>query len=253
MLRQALGNLKYLEQEITDLQVEIAQRMQAYETQIRHLVTIPGVDRIVAWTIIAELGPDMGVFPDARHAASWVGICPGNHESAGKQMSGRTRKANSYLRRDLCQAAWAASHTKGTYLAALYRRFTVRHGHNKAIMAVAHQILVVAYQMLLKGEDYKEQGGNYFDIQNRPKVASRLMNRLTSLGYRVILEPALAFGSPPLVAEEATHVPSELPIKQEKRRPGRPCKCASRGISCPHKSHSSVTTRNPSGGSIPST
>lgn len=182
MLREALTHFKFLEGQIAGLQAEIERRIEPYEDQIQHLITIPGVDRIVAWTIIAELGPDMKTFPDAPHAASWVGMCPGNRESAGKQKNGRPSKGNPYLRRDLCQAAWAASHTNGTYLAALYRRFAVRRGHNTAIFAVAHQILIIAYQMLLKGEDCKEQGGNYFDLQNKPRVVNRLVDRLASLG-----------------------------------------------------------------------
>src|ERR1041384_6320013 len=158
MLKEELRQLKALEEQIHRVEVEIAQRMQPYNEQINRLATIPGVDRVVAWTILAELGPDMGVFPDAAHAASWAGMCPGNHESAGKQLSGRTRKANSYLRRDLCQAAGAASHTKGTYLAALYRRLRVRCGHTKAIFAVAHHILILDYQMMRNGEEHREKG-----------------------------------------------------------------------------------------------
>ena len=113
MLREELGHLKSLEEQIARVEAEIKERMKPYEAQIRHLITIPGVNRIVGWTLLAELGPDMKVFPDAQHAASWAGLCPGNRESAGKQRSGRTRKANSYMRRDLCPAAWAASHTRG--------------------------------------------------------------------------------------------------------------------------------------------
>jgi transposase len=259
MLRAALAHLIFVEKQIADIQAEIAKRMQMYEAQIQHLVTIPGVDRIVAWTILAELGPDMSVFPDAKHAASWAGICPGNHESAGKEMSGRTRKANPYLRRDLCQAAWAASHTKGTYLGALYRKFTVRLGHNKAIIAVAHQMLIVAYEMLRKGEDYQEQGGDFFDRQNSFQIAKRLVGRLTSLGYQVTLQPApnsdaAAIQSPTTVNREAAPTIAETPQRGcTKRRPGRPCKCASRGIVCTHKSPSLPVAAGPSGGSSPST
>jgi hypothetical protein len=244
-LRQQLTHLEFLEGQVTQLETEIEKRICPYEHQIRLLVTIPGVHRVVACTILAELGPDMSVFPDARHAASWVGMCPGNRESAGKQMSGRTRKANPYLRRDLCQAAWAASHTKKTYLAALYRRFAVRRGHTRAIFAVAHQILIVAYQMLLKDEDYREQGGSHFDLQNKPKVVNRLLERLTSLGYQVTLCPALAPApvnfrppdTPPAVKAELMPAPVEQPLK---RRPGRPCKCALRGLTCKHKSAAPV-------------
>lgn len=258
MLREALAHLKFVEKEIADIQAEIAKRMEVYEAQIQHLITIPGVDRVVAWTILAELGPDMSVFPDAKHAASWVGICPGNRQSAGKEMSGRTRKANPYLRRDLCQAAWAASHTKGTYLASLYRRFTVRHGHTKAIIAVAHQILIVAYQMLRKGEGYKEQGGNFFDRRNRSQIATRLVGRLIGLGYQVTLQPApnspaASLQSPAAVNGQPVPTLADAPPPgRAKRRPGRPCKCASRGITCTHKP-SVQTAPEPAGGSSSNT
>jgi len=241
LLGQELGHLKSLEEQIVKVQAEIGERMRPYEDQVRHLITIPGVDRIVAWTIVAELGTDMSVFPDARHAASWSGMCPGNRESAGRQLGGRTRKANSYLRRDLCQAAWAASHTKGKYLAALYRRLRIRCGHGKAIFAVAHQILIVAYQMLLNNEDYKETGESYFDIQNKPKVVNHLVRRLTSLGFYVTLQPGAEPLSPDKVARntettaERTSVSPTPPQLSAKRGRGRPCKCASRGIDCKHK------------------
>ena len=97
---------------------------------------------------MAEIGVDMSVFSDARHLASWAGLCPGNRESGGKRMSGRTRKANRYVKRAMCQAAWAASHTKDTYLSAFYRRMSVRKGAPKAVMALAHHMMVVIYQVL---------------------------------------------------------------------------------------------------------
>lgn len=243
LLREELEHLKLLEGRIDRADAEITRRMQPYDIQIQHLVTIPGVDRIVAWTLVAELGPDMHVFPSARHAASWAGLCPGNRESAGKQLSGRTRKANPYLRRDLCQAAWAASHTKHTYLSALYRRLRMRCGHNKAIFAVAHQILVIAYHLLLNGEDYRELGGDYFDRQNKGKVVTHLVGRLTNLGFYVTLRSTDDAPAPPVpLATEALAdtpaSPSPLPGDLPRRRPGRPCKCASRGIVCKHKTGS---------------
>ena len=165
--------------------------MQPYQEPIRRLLTIPGVDRITSWTILAELGPDMQVFPDARHAASWAGICPGNRESGGKRLNGRTRKANPYLRRVLCQAAWGASHSKNTYLAALYKRQRGKLGHNQAIFSLAHQLLLIAYTMLRRGEDYRELGSDYFDRKNRPKLVNRLVQRITKLGFYVTLQPAV--------------------------------------------------------------
>jgi transposase len=242
MLKEALGHLKSLEDQIDRADAQILQRMQPYSEQLNHLTTIPGVDRIVACTILAELGPDMSVFPDAAHAASWAGMCPGNRESAGKQMSGRTRKANSYLRRDLCQAAWAASHTKGTYLMALYRRLRVRCGHTKAIFAVAHQILIIAYQLLRNGEDYKERGEDCFDRRNKTKTVMHLLGRLANLGYEITLLPATP-----------SAVTVALPAQRDspRRGRGRPCKCRTRGIVCTHKSGSEPPNGKPSDASIP--
>ena len=123
----------------------------------------------------------MNAFTDARHLASWAGLCPGNRESGGKRFSGRTRKANRYVKRAMCQAAWAASHTKNTYLSAFYRRMSVRKGAPKAVMALAHHMLVVIYQVLSRNEEYVEFGGDYYDQRNKPKVVARLVTRLMKL------------------------------------------------------------------------
>ena len=104
------------------------QHLQPHMQVIERLCTIPGVERITAWTLIAELGLDMSVSPDAAHLASWAGLCPGHCESTGKRKTGRTRKGNGYLRRGFCQAAWAASHCKDTYLTALFYRVASRGG-----------------------------------------------------------------------------------------------------------------------------
>ncbi len=198
--------------------------------------------------MVAELGPDMQVFPDARHAASWAGICPGNRESGGKRLNGRTRKANPYLRRVLCQAAWGASHAKDTYLSALYRRQRGRLGHNQAILALAHQLLLIAYTMLRRGEDYQEFGGDYFDRKNKPKVVNRLVERLTELDFYVTLQqaPGTIPDDEPSAPEAAADLPpAALPTlaapldavsSPAKRKRGRPCKCASRGLLCRHRS-----------------
>jgi transposase len=242
MLKQELQHLERLEAQIAEADQEITLRMQSHAELLRRLRTIPGVDRIVAWTIVAELGPDMMVFPDADHAASWGGLCPGNRQSGGKRLSGRTRKANPYLRRALAEAAWAASHTKNSYLAALYYRLRGRLGHNQAIFAVAHQILRVAYTMLRRGEDYRELGGDYYDRMNKPRVVHRLVERLSRLGYQVQLQPASdcdAESRKPAEPPASATVAAEAPIAAEpemaiKPHCGRPCKCAERGIQCIH-------------------
>ena len=241
MLREELQHLERLESQMAGGEAEITRRMQPYAEMIRRLRTIPGVDRIVAWTMVAEWGPDMTVFPDADHAASWGGMCPGNRQSGGKRLSGRTRKANPYLRRALAEAAWAATHTKDSYLAALYRRLRGRLGHNQAIFAVAHQILRVAYTMLRRGEDYRELGGDYFDRQNKPRVVHRMLERLTRLGFQVQLQ---ALPDPP---ETGDPVPPLTTPADPKRRRGRPCHCAERGIRCRHGANSpAVPNKQPS-------
>ncbi len=273
LLSEELGHLGSLEKQIERVQCEIERRMQPYAEHLRRLATIPGIDRITAWTMIAELGPDMRVFPDADQCASWAGMCPGNKKTAGKRKSGRTRKANPYLRRDLCQAAWAASHSKGTYLGALYRRFLMQLGQHKAVFAVAHQMLLTAYTMLRRGEDYRELGDNYFDQKNKPQVTKRLVDRLAKLGYSVTLqenpEPAAsssssssqttlptdrrAIASPPSTAlcsvSSADHPTAANdiqppPVLPQRPKRGRPCKCAQRGIPCPHKNPSHPTSLN---------
>ena len=135
---ELLAELAFLEGRIARLETEIERRLQAHANVLERLCTIPGVERITAWTLIAELGLDMSAFADAAHLASWAGLCPGNCESAGKRKTGRTRKGNVYLRRGLCQAAWAASHCKDTYLTALFYRVASRGGVKKAVVAVAH-------------------------------------------------------------------------------------------------------------------
>src|SRR5579862_1262512 len=152
LLSKGLTQVEWLEIQVQVLEQEIVRRMVSFEEPMRRVMTIPGIEYKTAWTIIAEIGVDMSVFPDARHLASWAGLCPGNRESAGKRMSGRTRKANRYVKRAMCQAAWAASHTKDTFLSAFYRRMSVRKGSPRAVMALAHHLITVVYQILSRTE-----------------------------------------------------------------------------------------------------
>ena len=154
--------------------------MAVFEEPIQRLLTIPGIDRKTAWTLVAEIGVDLSAFADAKHLASWAGLCPGNRESGGKRFSGRTRKANRYVKRAMCQAAWAASHTKNTYRSAFYRRMSIRKGAPKAVIALAHHMITVVHQVLSRKEEYVELGGDYYDQRNKPKTAARLMARLES-------------------------------------------------------------------------
>lgn len=152
------------------------------------LCSIPGISRRAAEGILAEIGLEMERFPTSRHLASWAGMCPGNHESAGKRLSGRTTKGSPWLRKLLVEAAHAAAHTKNTYLSALYRRIRARGGARQAMIAVGHAILVICYHILDRHVCYQELGGNYFDERDRQATEKRLVRRLEKLGYHVELQ-----------------------------------------------------------------
>lgn len=152
------------------------------------LDTIPGVGETGAQIIVAEIGVDMARFPTANHLASWAGMCPGNTERAGKRKSGKTTKGSRYLRAALVQAAWAASHQKGTYRAAQYKRLVKRMGKKKALVAVGHSILVIAYHVLQTRTSYQELGSDYFERRNVDKQRKRLIRQLESLGVKVTVE-----------------------------------------------------------------
>lgn len=146
-------------------------------------------NRRVAEIILAEVGQNMEQFGDATHLASWAGLCPGNKASGGKRLSGKIRKGNAALRRVLTEVAQAAAHTKNTFLSQLYRRIAARRGKKVAIIAVAHRILVIVYQVLSKGEEYKELAVDYQQRtqSEQTKYQQRLIKRLEKLGYAVSL------------------------------------------------------------------
>jgi len=160
----------------------------AYDQAVELLDTIPGINRRLAEVLIAEMGIDMSRFPTENHLASWAGVAPGNNESAGKQRSGKTPPGNPALRKALVQAAHGATRKKDSYLAAQYHRLAARRGKKRAIVAVAHSVVVIAYHVLLHQEPYRELGGNYFDERKRESVVNRLVHRLEKLGYQVALE-----------------------------------------------------------------
>jgi transposase len=147
------------EAELIDQRLE---QIGEQELQISEAVarwdTVPGIDRIAAWGLVAEMGIDMEQFPSAKHAASWGGVCPGNNESAGKRLGGKTRKGNPWLRRILGQSAWAAARTKNTYVAAQFRRLAAKRGRKRAIVAVGHSLLVVGYYLMSKKCLYQDLG-----------------------------------------------------------------------------------------------
>ena len=185
VLTELLGQIDSLDETIARFDVEIEKYCRPFEEAVALLDTIPGVARRSAEVIISEIGNDMSRFPTANHLAAWAGVAPGNNESAGKRYSGKTRKGDQALEVALIQAAHAASHTHNTYLAAQYHRLAARRGKKRAIVAVAHSILVIAYHLIQRKEPYRELGADYFDKRRPEATAKRLLTRLQKLGYDV--------------------------------------------------------------------
>ena len=168
---------------------EVAENADPFVPEaVQLLQTIPGIGLRVAEVIVSEIGVDMSRFPTDAHLASWAGVCPGNNESAGRRRSGQTTKGSPYLRAAITQAAWAAAHTKNTYLAAQYHRLIKRMGKNKALVAVAHSLLVIVYHVLAQRADYRELGGDYFDRQHQQTQQQRLIRKLEAMGLKVTVE-----------------------------------------------------------------
>jgi len=190
LLRELLEHLEFVESKMTRLEEEIATRLRPFEETVEGLCTVPGIERISAWGILSEIGLDMRQFPDAGHWASWAGLCPGNWNSAGKRQSGRIRKGNAWLRRHLCQSAWAVSTKQKNYVSALFRRIAGRRGVKRATIVVAHGLLVIVYHILKRGMVYHELGADYFDKLNPQRTKRRLVKRLEALGFRVTLQTA---------------------------------------------------------------
>jgi len=189
LLAEFLDEWDALEERIRRIEAEIDTRTHPFESAIALWQTVPGVDRVTACSLVAEIGVEMKQFPTAQHLASWAALCPGNHESAGKRKSGKTRDGNKWLRRSLCQAAWAASRAKDCYLATQFKRLAARRGLKRALMAVAHALLVIGYHILNSGKGYRELGAHYLEQSHKEQLQRYFVKRLQRLGLRVSLEP----------------------------------------------------------------
>lgn len=210
LLSKQLAHIDFLDEQLSDIEEEIAQQLTSlshpgagpapegegagdppdvsegdtpltWERAVALLDTIPGVDRVAAEMILAETGIDMRQFPSAKHLAAWAGVAPGNHESGGKHYSGRTRKGNPHLQRTLVQVAWAAVRSKGTFLKARYHRLAARRGKKRAIVAIAHSILVSIWHMLTRQEAYRELGHDYYDERHKAAKVKYLKQQLAKL------------------------------------------------------------------------
>ena len=187
LLGVQMRRIEMIEADVAALDKRLREKLAPYSERMRLLMQIPGVDWVIAATIIAEIGVDMSVFINAAHLASWATMCPGNHESAGKQRGGKTRKGNVHLKTALVMAAKAAGKTRGTYLADKYHRLKGRRGALRAAVAIGHKILEAAYHMLATGRDYTDLGAGYLDQLNANRTTASLVRRLRELGFDVEL------------------------------------------------------------------
>ena len=193
MLSMHLGHIDQLTATIEQLDREVAREIDPFVEQVHRLCTITGIGQRTAEVVIAEIGVDMSRFPTAGHLASWAGLCPGHHESAGKRRSGKARKGDAALRSALCEAAWSAVRTRDTYLAAQFRRFSRRmgkHNEGKAIFAVAHTMVVIIWHVLADNVDYQDLGGDYFERRDPTVEIRRHVSALERLGQTVTVNPA---------------------------------------------------------------
>lgn len=190
LLRHILTHLDFLDGQLEQLTAEIEQAQTPFADAVALVQTLPGVAQAAASAIVAEIGTDMSRFPSAAHLASWAGVCPGNKQSGGKRLSGHSTPGNRWLRATLGQVAWAAVHTHDTSPAALYHRLARRRGKQRAIVAVAHSLLVSIYHMLRTHQPSHDLGPDHLEQLDHARLQRQYVRRLEQLGYAVTLSPA---------------------------------------------------------------
>jgi len=189
LLKSMYNHLKQIRSEIAAIEAEIDKRMEKDSEIIDRLDEIPGVGKLTAQVIIAEVGTDMEQFPNENHLAAWAGVCPSQNDSGGKRKSGKTKKGNSNLKKALVMAANSAAKTKDTYLSTQYKRIAARRGAKKAKVAVAHSILKICYFMIKNGTRYQDLGTDYFDKRDKQSIVLRSIKRIQALGFAVTVTP----------------------------------------------------------------
>jgi transposase len=189
LIERILAHLDFLEQSIAQVQDAIDQALAPFEEAVGLLDGLPCVGRTAAAAMVAEMGTDMSRFPTDKHLTSWAGVCPGNKQSGGKRLSGKTTKGTPWLRAVLGEVAQAIARSPGTYLHAQYQRIARRRGKHKALMAVAHSVLVIAYHMLTDKRPYSDLGADYFDKLDTTRLQRHHVHRLEQLGFAVTLTP----------------------------------------------------------------
>lgn len=190
LISQALAELDSLEESMSVLAARVEQQLVPFAQALERLSTIPGVKRLAATVILAEVGTDMSCFPDSAHLASWAGMAPGNHESAGKRRRAKARRGNRWLRTILVECGQAAGHTRNTALAAIYRRMIIRGGRKHAAFVVGRHILNIAYHLLADSSaTYRELGPSYFEQRRAEQLKRRCLDQLRNLGFQATLAP----------------------------------------------------------------
>jgi transposase len=190
LLRLQLQRLADVRRDLDLLDEHLDQLMAPYAAEIDALQEIPGIAELTARVIVSELGVDLSSFADEHHLAAWAGLVPGNNESAGKRRNTRLRKGNPNLKAALVGAAVSAIRTKGSYVRSKYFRLKARMGGRKALVAIAHKLLIAVFHVLARGEKFEDLGEKYLDSLNKQRTAQHLVRRLETLGYHVTLAPA---------------------------------------------------------------
>jgi len=188
LVRLCLEHIEQIEASIATLDAEVDKVMAPFAVARDLLDTVTGVGKRAAECVIAEIGVEMSVFPTAGHLASWAGSCPGNNVTGGKRRSGKTTKGDVWLQEILVECAWAAAHSRDTYLSAQFWRLARRIGKKKAAVAVGHSILVICWHLLSEGCTYEDLGGDFFAKRDTDRQRQRAIAQLEALGYKVSLQ-----------------------------------------------------------------